>query len=114
MNLFCRKTCLRTCFLSFNPVLTSCLKYCPEKSLFRNTCIDLYLRNKKHVRKPVFSRQVAELKFFTRYQLKMFFQERGKNRGRAEHPPIFLGEDDFGNNWIDLTQPATTLYLNDY
>ncbi|CBY09486.1 unnamed protein product [Oikopleura dioica] len=33
---------------------------------------------------------------------------------RAEHPPIFLGEDDFGNNWIDLTQPARTPYLNDY
>merc|ERR1719215_1820707 len=38
-------------------------------------------------------------------------QERARGRGRAEHPPIFLGEDDFGNNWIDLTQPARTLYL---
>ena len=32
----------------------------PVKSLFKETCLDLELRNKKPVRQPVFCRQVAE------------------------------------------------------
>jgi hypothetical protein len=49
--------------LSFNPFLHSYLKNGPEKSLSRETCLDLKLRNNQPVRKPVFSRRVAEPRF---------------------------------------------------
>ena len=41
-------------FLYFNPVLPPCLKNGSIKSLFRETCLDLEVRNKKPVRQPDF------------------------------------------------------------
>jgi hypothetical protein len=59
-TLFCLKTCQRLNFLSLNPRLSSCFKQGPEKSLSRETSLDLKLRNEKPVRKPVFCKQIPE------------------------------------------------------
>jgi hypothetical protein len=56
-TLFCLKTCRRSCLSFKNPVMLSCLKFGPEKSLFCNLS---RFRDEKPVYEPVFSRQIAE------------------------------------------------------
>jgi hypothetical protein len=58
MNLFCWKTCHRTCLSYLNPVLPSCLKNGLEKNLFREICLDSY-GIKKPVHQPVFCGQIS-------------------------------------------------------
>ena len=43
-------------FPVFFPVLSSCLKHGPEKSLFRETCLDFEFRNKKNLSVSLFFR----------------------------------------------------------
>jgi hypothetical protein len=77
------KTCQRFCFLSFNTVLFSCLKLGSEKSLSRETCLDLELWNEKPVCKPVFCRQVANprLQFYLTSSLVNDYGEEGNLPG---------------------------------
>ena len=47
-------------FPIFSPVILSCLKNRPEKSLSRGTRLDFELKTEKPVPEPVFRRQVAD------------------------------------------------------
>ena len=59
--------------LSFNPVLHPRLKNDPEKSMFRETCLDLKHRNIKPVHQPVFCIQVAEARSPTNILLRQIY-----------------------------------------
>ena len=78
MNLFCWKTWHRTCFRSYNSVLPSCLKYGPEKSLSRETCLNLELKNKKPVFQSVFCKTVAEASCSANLPLSPFWKSGGQ------------------------------------
>ncbi|CAG5109927.1 Oidioi.mRNA.OKI2018_I69.chr2.g4396.t1.cds [Oikopleura dioica] len=60
------------------------------------------------------SSRVVEVLYHEPKSRKTPIHQNDSSRWSAPYdPPIFLGEDDFGNNWIDLTQPARNSYLND-